>query len=248
MDGTTLVKKAIDFFLAESKERLAKKERDWVDKSLTEASQVARCVAVALLSLALGRQPLDNEVQRLLGELIDDPAAPARARRLLGEMLMSPSRQRRARLAAVFVAGPRVCQTPDERDRLDGLVERLLDDDVTALAEFARNDSIDGFLVENRVLDGKHRILSKELPRPLPGQPFSTVSAVVLENLQALGLVSEAGNSPDQEILGPGDLAIFFTHAFTRLGRFVQSSLQHEAIRAGVEAAKDSATSPDKKR
>lgn len=240
MDGISLFKNGIGILLAEWKNKLVTNERNWVDNSLAESSKVAGSVAVAWLSLALGRQPLDEEVQKLLGELLEDPAAPARARRLLGEMLMSPSRGRRARLAAVFVAGPKICQTPDDRDRLDALVERLLDDDVVTLRQLMGCESGAGFLLEEphrkAIISGRRRVLPGGVDDRV-GDDLPAPSAVSLDNLQALGLIGPSGTLSEDIQLPSGEMADFLPYFITHLGWFAIAKLEHQAIQAGIAAA-----------
>jgi len=237
-----LIKESAKFLNGKLTESLAKKQADWVVSSLAEASNVGTCVAVALLSLALKRQPLDDEVQDFLGRLVGDPSAPARVRRLLGEMLMSPSRKRRARLAAVFVAGPSISSTSCDRDRLDALVERMLDDDVEALRQFVACDSTDGVLMEEphrqASVSGRRHFCSVPFARDaaksgqaMPDLP--TLSTLVLDNLEALGVIRAVGGFSQDVQLDSGH-AIFIPYFVTALGRFLQASLQHEAIRKGM--------------
>jgi hypothetical protein len=217
------------------KEAFAKKNQDWVDECLRQAAQVGECAAVALVSIAKKRSPLDEEVQEFVSGLVDDPSAPARMRRLLGEMLMSPSPEKRARLAAVFAAGSTICPEPGDRDRLDALVERLFDDDVDALRHLAACDSPDGFLLEGphgqAAIRGRRRFCPRGTRGGLDSLP--TLSAVVLDNLESLGLIRSVGGF--SELVGD-DLA-FLPYFMTPLGRFLQTSLQHEAIRAGMAVA-----------
>jgi len=224
--------KAAGFLYSKLRESWKEKEQAWVDRCLMETAQVGDLVAIAWLSLALGRKPFDDEVQEFVSGLIDDPTAPARVHRLLGEMLKSPSRERRTRLAAVFVAGPRICPEPEECDRLDALVERLFDDDVDALGQLATCDSPNGFLVEGphgqAAIRGRRRFCPRGTREGLDSLP--TLSAVVLDTLEALGLIRFVGGFSESV---SADLS-FLPYYMTPLGRFLQTKLEDEAIRAGM--------------
>jgi hypothetical protein len=121
----TVFKQVATWFRAELERTTKKRQEDWIVECLADASKVSTAVAVSLLSIALGREPLDDEVQALLHDIMGSPAAPARIRRLLEEMFRSPSPRRRARLAAVFAGRPIIVDNPDQRDRLDILAAIL---------------------------------------------------------------------------------------------------------------------------
>ena len=230
-----VAKKAAEGYLAWRKESQAEKNRDWVEQCDREASQVTGAVAVALVSLALGAHPLDDSVQEFLASLVNDPSAPARARRLLGAMLESPSLERRARLAAVFVAGPKICPDPALRDRLDAIVEGLFDDDVVVLRQLAACDSLDGLLIEEphrqAAISGRRRFCSGTASSgPRHWDALPTLSAIALDNLEALRLIRhDGGFSEAAKQLSSGEDLVLLRYSVTHLGRFLQASLQPRA-------------------
>lgn len=246
-----VAKKSAEVFLAWLKERKAEKTRAWVEQCDREASQVAGTVAVALVSLALGAKPLDDTVQEFLASLVNEPSAPARARRLLGALLESPSRERRARLAAVFVAGPKICSDPALRDRLDALVEDLFDDDVVVLRQLAECDSLNGLLIEEphrqAAISGRRRFCSGAASSgPRQWDALPTLPAIALDNLEALRLIRQDGSFSEAAKLSSGQDLFFLHYSVTHLGRFLQESLQHEAIQAGMAVVGD-ASSPSER-
>jgi hypothetical protein len=248
LNAMALVEKSAGLLLNRMKELQGKKNQDWVDNYMMNSSQVVGAVAMALLSHAMGRTPLDEEFQKFISELFDDPAAWARAHRLIGEVLKSPSRERRARLAAVFAAGPSICLEPGDRDRLDALVERMFDDDVAALRQLAEVDSRDGLLIEEphrqAAVSGRRRFCTATTgARPVKWDDLPMLPAVVLDNLEALGLIRQAGTFSEGAKLRSGEDLIALRYSMTHLGRFLQASLQNEAIRAGM-AIEGAATRP----
>jgi hypothetical protein len=110
-----------------------RKDQVWFEKCVAEATQVGQTVAIALIAAAKGSEPLDDDVHQFVRTSLDDGTFLPRCHRLFTECLRSPSARRRKRLASVLVGGPHVTRGADDRDRLDMLVERLLDDDVDAL-------------------------------------------------------------------------------------------------------------------
>jgi len=250
VDALTVIKGA-GYLKDRLDERLAKKQEDWFNSSLAEFAQVGGTVAIALLSLALHREPLEDEVQEFLVSLVEGPSGPARVRRLLGELLMSPSRKRRARLAAVFFAGPGITSTPDDRDRLDILVARLLDDDVEALRQLAgleenkpdggaeRGANL-GFLIGGRdglPVDSTLRVCSIAVMKRAPSvrsledwSGWLGFSRIVVNNLEAAGLVQSFSTFSDEL---PGGKVVM-PYEVSPLGHFLLTSLNHEAVCQGV--------------
>jgi hypothetical protein len=240
-DAIALIAKSTGLVVKKLEELQKKTNQDWNDTCMINNSTVVGAVATALLSRAMGRPPLDDEFQKFMSDLVDDPAAWARAHRLLGEVLKSPSSQRRARLASVFAAGPSICPDPGDRDRLDALVERLFDDDVETLGRLAEVDSRDGLLIEEphrqAAVSGKRRFCSAAAgARPVQWDALPTLPAVVLDTLEALGLIRQDGSFSEDAKLSSGEELFFLLYSVTHLGRFLQASLEDEAIRAGMTA------------
>jgi hypothetical protein len=246
-----IIKQVATWFNAELNNKVRKQQEDWVTTCLAEASQVATAVAVALLSIALNCKPGDDEVQKFLQEVIDDPAAPARIRRLFNEMFTSPSRPRRARLAAVFAGGPRLADNAIERDRLDILAENLLEEDIETLSLLydlwrrfpARVDKAKDLVFwegqRGEFYSETHwpvrctSILEREDSKAYDWSNWPVPSRTSVRSLESAGCLSVIHG----HISVGNDSNIYIEFEITELGTFAATKLAHEAIQTAIGLA-----------
>jgi hypothetical protein len=97
-----------------------------------EMSAVGQVVAVAAVSADLGLPPDTDPVQAVMAK-VGTPEFTARFHRIWREILSSTTATRRRRLAAVLIGGPFAIPDRDKLDRIDTLVTRFLDADITLL-------------------------------------------------------------------------------------------------------------------
>ena len=95
MDGTAFLTKVAALAYRKLSEKVAENDRKIIDQVLTEHAQVAHAVAVAAISIAMGKDHFDEDVQGFIEQGINNPRFPARLRRLFQEALMSPTKRRR---------------------------------------------------------------------------------------------------------------------------------------------------------
>jgi hypothetical protein len=216
------------------------------DACILEIAQAADAVAAAVVAASIKQDVLSPAVQAVLEEELGTPHFAARAHRLFTEMLSSPSKARRRRLAAVLIGGPQAVQEPDELERLDILVARLLDPDVNLLACIAdeakraaaiRINNVDrGLSVFQR--NGSWRLMRLG-PLPPVGQKQEPVVTVIdglalsaLESSACIALgpsfqASQAGSRGTQSVRIT-DLGAFFLEALAR--EPVSSALGDEPV------------------
>jgi hypothetical protein len=133
MDALGTIVKAGQFINRVIEKNRQKTENQWERKCLAEATEFGTALVVALLARELGRHPYDDEVQEHLRRLTEGGAFAARMHRFIPELFKTTSAEKRKRLAAALIGGPAVVKSADEQDRLDILVEGLLDEEVHLL-------------------------------------------------------------------------------------------------------------------
>lgn len=172
-----------------------------------EVGQVAHAVCKAIVALALGKTPTDEDVEAFMAGAANDPAFPARAYRLLGEARKTATYQRRVLLAAILYGCASLAE--DDRDRVDMLVERLTVPDVRllkAIHDFecaiphnilAWRNGIYAVRIdaELRVVPG-HMVPGDGFDQEIRSLPNLPRDRVALVQLQALGLIElDSGNT-----------------------------------------------------
>jgi hypothetical protein len=164
-------------------------------------------------------------------------------------MVNTPSTKRRARLAAVLFGGTHATKAPHERDRLDVLVQQLLDEDVEALGAIAGaagagsgRESIVNLLHFSEAGDlwypspVRRRRIDAIPPdsAPITGVTIAALSSFgCIDSVQGtfFGGSEEPGPTPP-----PSEWYPFRPTFLTALGRFVIEQLAREPIASGARA------------
>lgn len=104
-------------------------------------AQVGYMVARAIVAASLEREPTDSDVDGFLRSTIEGSSDfYGRFARLWPEGIKTASRQRRKLMATALMAFPSVVPDPLRRERIDRVIERLLDDDVALLHRLVDQD------------------------------------------------------------------------------------------------------------